>query len=815
MLHEILLSLSGHPSPLFASANEGGEVRASSIALLSSPEAELLSSIGQLAQLHRQIRSHATHIAATHGSAVCRAVATTILSGALARFQKKILEVESRILTHDASIVGGYNIVPLAGVVSEFDEWTRLMGWLWDVASYIEVPQEKDTAIKSSVVSPELCSGANVINKLRLEAQTGYPDIEEAALVLGKAAEIAWLRQLSSWVLYGRLPAGGAEDFFVKLEDKINDLPIFASHSEYLPKFVSEQTASSIIFIGRSLNHIRIRGKAMEDSESTAPKMTELELVPVHLKYLSGLSVPISSVALTEAIGAIRASLSAKMLQRLLPISKILELLSILQEFFLLGRGEFAIALIAEADERLNARHKRDSQPAKGGLGLHGVLIKDGEVSSTLSRALSSVATSFGDSDDAVADDIFDLARSLLRMHTINPGSSSSARPSTPGRASDDQPPLVTLSPTSFADNLFAGVPVALTMTIPAPLDLFLSPSDLDIYSAIQSYLLALRRAHIHIAALWRNSALRRCHPTPGLATSPFAAQVARRRREREQRRAVEMRKVWATCGAALFLLAEMEAYFEGEIVAGAWAHLRRWMLGGSSTNTSSPQSSSRSGKPPSTTHTNTSNSGGNAAAGSPPTASLANLNLSHSIRQHHPDRDPPSPPPHDPESLARAHRAHLRTLASALLLTDSAVARALKELLAHADALAALAARLQALQSRLDLEEDAGIEEDEAARGRVEAEEAEVRRELDRARKRVDAALRAVVGRLRAIGESGGAGGDLVGAGVAGGGDEVEVEEEGGFRPWRPPGVDRLLMKLDFGRASREEGERGESEGV
>jgi hypothetical protein len=47
--------------------------------------------------------------------------------------------------------------------------------------------------------------------------KTGYVDIEEAALSLVSVAETAWLKQVSGWVLYGRLPSFGMEDFFVQI----------------------------------------------------------------------------------------------------------------------------------------------------------------------------------------------------------------------------------------------------------------------------------------------------------------------------------------------------------------------------------------------------------------------------------------------------------------------------------------------------------------------------------------------------------------------------------------------------------------------
>jgi hypothetical protein len=52
-------------------------------------------------------------------------------------------------------------------------------------------------------------------------------DIEEAALGLVRVAETAWLKQVSAWVLYGRLPSFGREDFFIKEVDSDVQVSLF------------------------------------------------------------------------------------------------------------------------------------------------------------------------------------------------------------------------------------------------------------------------------------------------------------------------------------------------------------------------------------------------------------------------------------------------------------------------------------------------------------------------------------------------------------------------------------------------------------
>lgn len=218
MLHDILLSLSGHPSPLLRAASSSRSHEnppGRDALLLSPPERALLASVAHLSDLHVKLLSFAAQISASHPSTICRAVATAIDSVHLAAFQAKILEVEETILRRDAGLVGAYNIVPLTAVVGEFGGWTRRMEWLWETVQFIldAGATKEDGSVAAS------CSGAKLIDRLRGELQTGYADIEETAKSLVRSAEATWLKQVSAWILYGRLPSFGADDFFVQKAD--------------------------------------------------------------------------------------------------------------------------------------------------------------------------------------------------------------------------------------------------------------------------------------------------------------------------------------------------------------------------------------------------------------------------------------------------------------------------------------------------------------------------------------------------------------------------------------------------------------------
>jgi hypothetical protein len=236
MLHEILLSLSGHPSPLLRT--DGPNL---SSAAISPSERELLASVAHLSDLHVKLLGYTAQVAADHVSTICRAVATAIDSVHLSAFQRKVLEVEEGILRKDAGLVGAYNIVPLTAVVGEFSGWTRRMEWLWEIVQFML--RDKDG---------ERCSGAKIIDRLRSEMQSGYADIERTAVSLVPVAETAWLKQVSAWVLYGRLPSFGADDFFVRKAEGTDQVSAFIPMAQYGWGHVSDRE-----FCDRTLSSFR------------------------------------------------------------------------------------------------------------------------------------------------------------------------------------------------------------------------------------------------------------------------------------------------------------------------------------------------------------------------------------------------------------------------------------------------------------------------------------------------------------------------------------------------------------------------------
>ncbi|KAG4419034.1 hypothetical protein IFR04_007810 [Cadophora malorum] len=729
MLHEILLSLSGHPSPLLTADHS------SSSSILSPPEKALLSSIAHLSNLHCKLLAHTATIATSHPSSICQAVATAIKSTHLGNFQRKVLEVEDGILRKDAGTVGAYNIVPLTAIVGEFSGWTRRMEWFLEVVEYM---------MRGNGGEGKNCSGAMLIDRLCQAMQTGYVDIEEAALSLVRVAETAWLKQVSAWVLYGRLPSFGREDFFVQIVH--GDIQEYLSKPELLPAFVSASTASSVLFIGRSLNHIRVKGVS-------SAKSPELDLLSSHLQQLSTLKFPINGANFSRVITSIRISLSQTTLQKLLPLSRVVEILSLLREFFLLGRGEFAIALITEADDKIRSRWRRSDNlgyDKRDGLG--NIVVKDGEVSAVLARTWAAMGSLQGQyEEEQDEDELLELARDLVQL-SITKSSST-----TPSKGQQTASKIVS---TPFK-NLLLSVPVSLSLHIPSPLDLFLTPADVQTYSSVNAYLLSIHRAHLRLTDLWKITSLRRDHPAP--PGPPYGSSTAGRNkvqtiRSRGKERSRAMRSVWATSSAAVFFLGETEAYLQGEVVQGTWVGFKTWLAGGPSRPTT-PRSQEDDGD----------DIWLQAAREPAPQAGISNT--------------------HDPQTLADAHRRYLSALATSLLLTNASFTDPLYHLLQQVDHLVALVYRVHSIWQSLDLEADEGVVD---AFSDFHKEERDIKEQLVTVANRVKGGIEEIVKNLRDI--------DQEKEGWDNGFAELVLGEEGAYLPTKVGRVDRLLMKLDFG---------------
>lgn len=748
MLHEILLSLSGYPTSLLRAGEP--ETESPNASILPPTERQLLASAAHLSELHINLNSYSEQIGAAHPSIICRAVATAIKSIHLSAFHRKVLDVEESILRDDPALVGAYNIVPLTAVMGEFTPWTRKLEWLWETVQFM-LKKGKDG---------NACQGSQIMDRLRFELQSGYRDVEETTMSLIKVAENAWLTQVSAWVLYGRLPGLGGNDFFIR---KTDDAAEYACDSELLPSFVTATTASSMLFIGKSLNHIRVR--ATVDSG-----VGGLGHLSSKLQDLASLTFPLNGASFSRTITSIRLSLSENTLQKILPPAKVTEMMQLLRDFFLLGRGEFAMALTHEADEKIRNRWRRIGTLAyEKDEGLKNITVKDGEVAAVLARAWSVLITM--QRHQVEEDEQLDLARDLLRLQLTKPKMMTLIATG-PGLTTETAQALAT----SPFQNLLFSVPAVLSIQLPSPLDMVISASDLQLYSCINAYLLSMRRAHLRLTDLWKITSLRRHHPAPR-----GAQEYAGVLRQRWATRATAMRSSWTTASAAIFFLAETEAYLQTEVVAGLWEGFSAWMTGSGGRN---EWRDGRSGMETSAARPTSRQADGNYAADN--------------VDDGDKSAKPASRPSPDHQTLSTAHTLYLRTMVHRLLLSQPRFTGSLYKLLIHIDHLVAHIQRLHSIFTSIDLETDAGVVD---AFVDLDKEEREVMSLLRAVEASVRKGIEEVVTTLRQLEGDDEFLAEWEGLSIAHNDNDFDLgHEEMKYTPARLGGINRLLMKLDFG---------------
>lgn len=734
MLHEVILALSGHASPLFEA---GG---CSDFPLITAAESALLESIGHLAELHRLLRDRLTQLSKHHDSVICRAVATSMRTMHLARFQHAIVDVERGILLKDPSSVGAYDIVPLASVAAEFEPWRRRLEWYWDVVQYMDATSSTaDVAVKARQGSTG-SNGVQLLDKLRKDSQTGFRDIESVATELTSVAERTWIRLLAQWIFNGAIPPLAGNDFFVSsraADDTTGSA--FVIQPRLVPTFVTGSTTSSILFIGKTVSMLKAsinEGPAMVQGSSIDEPAKVI--ATSFLQTLADLPSPIVATRLSRIVSEMRSTLAREVVERVLPIHDFMKVLTMLRQFFLVGRGDFVDTLIQEADDYLANRHRQLQTGSKSGAdtGLAGVMMKEGEIKAVIARTFTALAPFI--SKDSLVDEDLEWAREHIALTTAMSKSSPSSHSSDPD--------------VRFKDYLLS-TPVEMRLKLDSTFDLMFDPSDLATYSSINAYLLAIRRGHNRLSNLWRITQFRRDLPAPKRSqrsnnTGPQAFEPSKRKRQLFMERMHKVKKTWSVASAATTLLAELGRYLSDEVVEGSWRAFRQWAVQGGDDVVDAFASSTIS-------------------APSAPGSLEGN------------DKGMPN----DPEILAQGHHQYLNALIEMLLLVDAVYTRNLRGLLTSIDHFVALMQRLQTAYRNVDLQNEGVLEDNRNYANEL----ALILSELDKASDNMGDGIAKLLKGLRHSSNEPRAQPRITGAKI-------------GFEPFsNVAGVDRLLVRLDF----------------
>jgi len=454
MLHELLLVLSAHESSIFKPwppppSMPETVILDSTFNNIHPSERAALNNLAHISFLYKTLLNSISKLVRSHSSIVVRAMISSVRDK-LHGFQVTVEDIERMILTRDDSVVGAYDIVPLARLTTLLGEWDRIIEYLHKFVSAIK---------------PE-STGAQVLDQLQRDLNTGYPDVAAVVIKLISAGEEAWLRQVSSWVLYGRIPQLGYSDFFIHTSNDPNISPLdenaFTLDLSLYPTHLPHETASSILFIGRALARIQMQSAIRQTSTH--------QILKSHLNHLNNLQFPLVPNELAKSITAIRLSLSSSILSNLLPLDTIIRLVKRFRQDFLLGHGSLMITLLAAVDEYLLRRTDHD-----------GGTIKESEVNNLLTRSWSTISRLEIPDDDQEDEEQqnyeHSLKLSLVKTKKV------------------DQ--------VEFDEFLLRGERIQLKYEINWPLDLFLSKRDVGVYNRIFNFLLAIKRCQGRLTSLW------------------------------------------------------------------------------------------------------------------------------------------------------------------------------------------------------------------------------------------------------------------------------------------------------------------------
>ncbi|KAG8794278.1 hypothetical protein FRC17_008316, partial [Serendipita sp. 399] len=282
-------------------------------------------------------------------------------------------------------------------------------------------------------------------------------------------------------------------------------------------------------------------------------KQLPRQLANDHTKLLES-ALPQDRYAFDRVIASIRTNVSDWLWSNVLTKKMVNEALNSLSNYFLLRNGEFGLALIREIEKlkisRLTARNT-GTRSASG-------VIREQDLQLALLRA------SLGTSAQ------HDTTLTRLKM-TLPTG------PLRPLLPSLSNPNISAIKPTQVKFNdVLLGTPTVMIYHLQWPLDLFLSPSDLQIYADLFAYISALRKVQNRVLEcwVWLSNAQRQRRKWTGLGEGGTDGDDEGHKGDKNARR-VLLRCGWGLVRDMLWFLDTLLSYVMSDVVEVELGRLR------------------------------------------------------------------------------------------------------------------------------------------------------------------------------------------------------------------------------------------------
>ncbi|KAF8140564.1 Spc98 family-domain-containing protein [Boletus edulis] len=438
MIAEVLLVLAGHSSSLFTPDHD---LHPAFRPLLHPGEEQCLQVLGQIALRYRKIKKACATLSRSRSRYVC-ALCATLNQILKDDYESLVVDTEAKILQRDPELVGHGFFVPLAAVRATFAEWDAPLAALESLMTQLE--------------SEDQWLPGSLIDMLLARSRTGVHRISQIMSSLAVAVQRTWRGQLAAFLVHGSLSPVDplASDNYELLEGS-------------MPSCVSHQSRESVTYVGRAIATVK-----KKKWESQIPREQALQ----HASLLDTV-LPEDQYRFDLIISQIRTNVSEWLWLNVLTRKDVEESVVSLANYFLLRNGEFSLALIRDIEHLKISRLTTRS----GGTSM----IKEQDLNLALLRA--SLGTT-AQHDPSLLHLKFQMPSGPIRplLPSLSDKVLSSSTATNPGEI------------TSF-DDLLLGTTLVLTYNVTWPLDLFLHPSDLQVYSALFNYLSSLRKTHTRI----------------------------------------------------------------------------------------------------------------------------------------------------------------------------------------------------------------------------------------------------------------------------------------------------------------------------
>ncbi|KAI8981515.1 gamma-tubulin complex component protein [Pilobolus umbonatus] len=424
--------------------------------------------------------------------------------------------MEQRILNKEDE--AGDGVIPLSLMMAHLSQWDILLPSLWKL-------------IQILLNEPEKYHGCRLFHLLMNQAHTGISEYRvEIEAIIHKLHDVLY-RQLTAWIVYGQCVDPDNEFFIVPYSSTHNTSSIagwdkfYKLNEEQIPSHLSTTLADSILFIGKALVTVnkmdKVHGslhtndndsletitKSLRTFEHTRKIVIPEEMRNKHLQLLlqlhschkdtGGTSSPWIRYPhqLQQVIAEIRRSTAAWLFQQvLIGDHGIHRYLISFRQIFLLDYGDWATNFIEAFAtwRRTSFARTLNGQKDKSRHRKSTEINKDPRVTSRNNNSIYHTT--------AKSTMIFKYQElnQLLTKASIG----TDAEDQLNGYSIELDNELIKGYP--FADILFAELPFILSYKLDWPIDLFLSPANIQTYSQLWTFLISLKETQMSLNNLWK-----------------------------------------------------------------------------------------------------------------------------------------------------------------------------------------------------------------------------------------------------------------------------------------------------------------------